>query len=823
MMKRSVSLKKTMLYGIILIFIMPVLIFGYVTQSLFSRNIKEDIEYSNKIIAMHISNQVEAFIQGPVNVMKEVETGLSKEGFIPENEIDLYLNSIIRIRPYFDSIQVIDSAGTIKNMAPYDKGLAGASMLYEEFYKKADAAGKPTWSRVFISQQTNVPTVTISIKAEDMTLVGYLNLSKLTEIIESIPVEAGGHISILDEKGIYIQDQDRDLVNQRRLFSRFDAVAESIRLKQPYRYSENNQTFIIYPSLIESTGWYSVITIHEDSLLASVNRLRYMILGGLVLMLAISTILYFVNVEGIMKALKSLLERTRRISEGDYGTYAEYRGLKEFEALSEHFDIMKNCVRERENEIQSLNAELENKVVERTMRLEEMNAVLEEEIAERQKVEDELSKLNSELESKILERTDELYKTNVMLEDANATLEEEIAERIKNEEELRKAKKTAEAANAAKSSFLANMSHEIRTPMNGIIGMTDLTLMTKLEEKQREYLETVKSSTRSLLRVLNDILDYSKIEAGKIDLEKAPFNIRETAHEVIELFEVAAKQNGLFINLNVDERIPQFLLGDAVRLRQVLSNLVGNGVKFTLYGGVTIQIEMVKQRSASVELRFIISDTGIGISPDKLDMLFKRFSQVDDSFTRQFGGTGLGLAISKKLVEMMDGEISVESTEGIGSKFFFTGVFGLPKEMSVLSDQSNSVVEKLLPKSMERKSVLLVEDDEISRNLVSIVLKKMGLQVILAENGKAAMDKYFKEKCDLILMDINMPYMDGYSATAAIRLKEKASGTHTPVIAMTAYALSGDREKCLDAGMDDYVSKPIDIFELNLKIEKWLK
>ncbi|MDK2808776.1 MAG: two-component system, sensor histidine kinase [Clostridiales bacterium] len=402
-----------------------------------------------------------------------------------------------------------------------------------------------------------------------------------------------------------------------------------------------------------------------------------------------------------------------------------------------------------------------------------------------------------------------LVDANGQMQSLNSRLEQLVEERTCRLVE----------ANAVKSNFLANMSHEIRTPLNGIIGMTNLSLMLASNEEQKTYLELVLKSTNSLVTIINDILDYTKMEEGKMRLENNPFSLRDEINELMILFDATAVQKGLYMNCQIQNDVPDRFLGDYVRLRQILSNLIGNAIKFTPSGGIKITVTLLEQSLEQAVIQIAVEDTGIGIEESQKEALFERFIQLDNSYNKRYQGTGLGLAIVKQIVTLMKGNIWYQSKPHEGSTFYVSLPFRICQNMQRM--QANEITAGFEQRK-RTKTVMVVDDDSTSRLLMVKLLENEGIHASAAKNGREAVKMVKEQKFDLIILDIQMPNFDGIKTVKEIRQLELANRSHTPVIAFTAYVFPSEREAFLQAGMDDYLAKPIEINALHEKLEKYL-
>ncbi|OHD11289.1 MAG: hypothetical protein A2086_12880 [Spirochaetes bacterium GWD1_27_9] len=397
----------------------------------------------------------------------------------------------------------------------------------------------------------------------------------------------------------------------------------------------------------------------------------------------------------------------------------------------------------------------------------------------------------------------------------------DITDKKEKEEDLKNSKINAENANEAKTQFLANMSHELRTPINGILGMVNLLSKTKLEEQQINYLDMIKSSGSLLLNIVNDILDISKIESGKFVLKEESFNIINLINKIHNEMEIISNSKNLKLNTIIENNITECIFGDEKALTQILINLLTNAIKFTDIGQIDIKLEEISKDKNEIKFRISVSDTGIGIQTEKLNEIFERFTQIDSSTTKKYQGTGLGLSIVKKLIEIMKGKITVESSLGKGTVFTMEIPFKNVKEHPLLYEKektNDDINSKIQNKNI---NILIAEDNAINALFLKELLEQSGFSTDTAQNGIKVLEKLSKKKYNLVFMDVQMPEMDGFKTTEVIRKQEKNNKDHIIIVALTAYSMKEDKEKCIKIGMDDYISKPIEESEVFEKIEKY--
>lgn len=534
---------------------------------------------------------------------------------------------------------------------------------------------------------------------------------------------------------------------------------------KPFSFFNNNAFRVSTVEIHKYGDW-----IGSFNLAISTRNIRYEILLNasatiglaLILILFISQTLCYFSRKRLFSPIRKLEQSATAIAEGNLDAPIDTSSPDELGSLARAFDDMRESMRSLIGDLQGANIKLKDH--------------------------------RNELEATVRKRTEELNAKNRSLNQALT--------------EVRQAKQSADVANMAKSRFLASMSHEIRTPMNAILGMADILWESELNEEQKRYVQVFKTAGESLLEILNDILDLSKIEAGRMHLEETPFSLSETVEKVCAVIEPKAVRKGLAFTCSLSPDVPDQLAGDANRLRQVLINLLDNAVKFTEQGSVHLSVNPAPGKDGLSGLQFSVTDTGSGIPTEKLDTIFDAFTQADSSTTREFGGTGLGLAISKQLVQMMRGRLWAESTPGRGSTFHFSVHFKADSRPVVLSPIQPVSPPEMAP--LPGITILMVEDSKYNAFVIQTYLKDTACRITVAENGRKGVEAFKAGGVDLVLMDIQMPGMDGYEATRTIREWERDQALpRTPIVAMTAHALSEDAELCLQAGADVHLPKPV--------------
>lgn len=751
----------------------------------------DDLKGHNQSMMQITQDQIMETIGLPIHLIENVELLIEKDYPIDGKEINDYLETINLSFDYFSDIHLINNEGIIINTAPHDQTLIGQSIIHEPYYIE----GKENnwkWSGIYISTRTGEPTISVSNDKGEYIIVADLNLSDLPVTFnQKSYFDEITNIYILDQWGTYIVADDFDKVKGRYRFELFETL-NMPNIKENEYFSDE---YKIGYKRVQPMNWYIVFEFDYANVYKSLNYLAFVIISLFAITASLmiwSIIKYFKRVDIEMAYLQ---KRTIMIINRDYEHFDKDNELLTFDELkvfNDAFSEMNMRIKEREEEITTINENVERLVIERTYELEELNTQLEEEIFERQKTEEEINEINKNLDKQVEGRTKEL-------EFLNNTLKRSVIQ--------------AEEANRAKGKFLSIMSHEMRTPLNGIIGFVQMLEMELLSGSQKEILsitKIIKNSSEMLLRLINDLLDISKYEAGKMNFDRTVFNVKKGIQSSIIPFNTLAKKQNLEFYYEIDDILEKDVIGDSMKLTQVINNLLNNALKFTIQGSIRF-IALGDLLDGKMVLKISVIDTGIGIKDEIKPFLFSPFTQADDDMSKITGGTGLGLAICKNIVSHYNGDISFTSNYNAGTTFNLTMQLDLAQGLHNSIEGKSLIAETNTKLMSSTRSVLIAEDNPVNQLLMKKFLSRYNIGYDVANNGFEAVELCKINHYDIIFMDCQMPMLDGFEATRQIR---NIRGEDVLIVAMTAFSSKEDKEKCLDVGMNIFLSKPVNLMEI---------